>query len=97
MFLPIDVLPNTSPPQFRWKQVITTPIGDRVIEHCGPLPPSMEDAITSLITLAKMLKQENAELKKQVEVHSELLSKNAEKHAEQREKLLSSRREKGGK
>jgi hypothetical protein len=98
MNLPIDIVPNTSPPHFRWRQIVSTPVGDRMIEHSGPLPPSMEDAVAALIGLAKRLEMENTDLKKQIQGHCDRIAAQSEllsKRAEQKEKLLSSRRDKG--
>ena len=62
MNLPIDIIPNTIPPKFRWRQVISTPIGKKTVEHEGQLPPSVEGAIVALIGITKQLAIENAEL-----------------------------------
>lgn len=64
--LPIDVVPNTSPPRFRWSQMIQTPTGPRMIEHEGVLPPSVEGAVLSLITLAKRRQKDNDTLHERV-------------------------------
>lgn len=53
MNLPIDTVPNTNPPQFRWRQVVNTPIGDKTVDHVGSLPPQCEVAVGSLIGIAK--------------------------------------------
>lgn len=64
MNLPIDVIPNTTPPRFHWRQVVDTPIGKKTVEHEGLLPPSLEPAVLDLIGIAKQLAAENAELMK---------------------------------
>lgn len=86
--LPIDVLPRTDPPMFRWKQLITSPIGTSVVEQEGSLPVTCEAAVVALITLTKRLLKENAMLQGQVQGlcdrvagQSELLSQRAEKPA----------------
>lgn len=56
--LPIDVVPGTDLPRFRWRQVLGTPIGQRVVDHEGPLPPSVEGAVAALVALARRLEGE---------------------------------------
>ena len=58
MNLPIDVIPNTVPPRFKWRQIIDTPVGKRTQEHEGVLPPSMEQAVLALVNIAKQLSKE---------------------------------------
>ena len=59
MTLPIELIPNTRPPQFKWRQTISTPIGsDRTVDHEGALPPSVEGVVAALISLAKHQAQE---------------------------------------
>lgn len=53
MELPIDVVPGTVPPRFKWKQGISTPAGTQVVEHESSLPPTVEGAVLSLIEFAK--------------------------------------------
>ena len=53
MTLPIDLIPGTRPPRFRWRQTVTTPAGDRVVNYEGVLPPAAEEAVAQLIALAK--------------------------------------------
>ena len=55
MDLPIDLVPNSSPPRFVWKQTIDTPVGQRTIQHEGQLAPNVEMAIVSLIATVKRL------------------------------------------
>lgn len=52
MTLPINLIPNTQPPRFRWKQVVSTPSGNRTVDHEGTLPPTVEGAVVELIKLA---------------------------------------------
>ena len=58
MNLPIDVVPDTRPPRFRWRQTVGTPVGPHVADCEGSLPPSVEGAVADLITLAKQQAQE---------------------------------------
>jgi hypothetical protein len=51
--LPIDVIPGTKPPIFRWKQTVDTPVGRRTVEQEGRVPPSMEAAVMQVIALAE--------------------------------------------
>ena len=67
MILPIELVPNTHPPLFRWKQVVETPIGSRTTEQHGYMPASLEGAVVSLINCAKQLMAENEELRRQLE------------------------------
>ena len=62
--LPIDVVvgPNRTP-HFKWTQAVDTPAGKRVVEHEGPLPPTVEVAVARLIAVAKQLLMDNAALK----------------------------------
>lgn len=65
MNLPIDIVANTSPPRFRWRQTVETPVGTRVQEYDGVLPPSMEQAVEALVQIAKQLEKDNAALVKE--------------------------------
>lgn len=85
MILPIEQIPNVIPPRFRWKQVVSTPIGTRTIEHEAELPPSLEGAVIQLIGLLRLqdheigqLKKTNQEFADRIAGQSELLSKHAE-------------------
>ena len=69
MNLPIDVIPNSRPQKFRWRQVIDTPIGKKVIDHEGEVIPSVETALMDLIGITKQLELENARLKEQVKTN----------------------------
>ena len=59
MNLPIDVVPNTSPPRFFWTQVVQSPVGPRAVGYEGVLPSHVESAVTALIALAKRLETDN--------------------------------------
>ena len=65
--LPIDIIPNTNPPQFRWTQLVETMSGRQVVEYIETLPPTLEVAVQRLILVAKQLLMENAGLRGQVE------------------------------
>ena len=60
--MPIDVIAG-NPPKFRWRQTVSTPVGTRVVEHEGLIPPSLEGAVASLIGIAKQLAAENEALR----------------------------------
>ena len=68
MNLPIDLIPNTTPPRFRWRQVIDTPIGKKTIEHEGLLPPSVESAVAALVGITKQQVIEIENQSKQLDV-----------------------------
>lgn len=51
MDLPIDIIPGSRPPRFRWQQ--TVPIDGRTVNHQGTLPPTVEEAVAQLIALTK--------------------------------------------
>lgn len=67
MKLPIDLVPNTSPPRFRWLQVVDSLVGRRVVEHEGVLPPSVECAVLALIELATEQARQIAQLRADAE------------------------------
>jgi hypothetical protein len=82
---PIDLIPNTKPQRFKWRQVASTPIGPHEISHEGTFPPSMEAALVALINCCKQLLTENAELRAlnaghcdRIAGQSELLTRSAE-------------------
>ncbi len=69
MNLPIDVIPNSNPPRFRWRQIVPTPAGTKSVEYNGAqLPPSVEGAVIQLIELAKQQYADNVELRKKLEL-----------------------------
>lgn len=53
MTLPINLIPNTQPPRFRWKQVVSTPSGNHTVDHEGTLPAPVESAVMDLIRVAR--------------------------------------------
>ena len=67
MLLPIDVLPGTSPPLFKWRQVVHTPSGSHTAECEGGLPVSVEQAVVSIISIAKQQAKDLEHSKKLIE------------------------------
>ena len=67
MNLPIDLVPNTDPPQFRWRQIVQTPIGTQLVEYVATLPPTVEQSVVQLIAMTQKLMAQNAELSQQIE------------------------------
>lgn len=66
MNLPIELVPNTSPPLFRWTQIAQSIIGPRTVECQGSLPPGVEDAVIKLISIAKTYREEIDSLKMEI-------------------------------
>ncbi len=56
--LPIDVVPNTNPPIFRWRSMVDTMGGVRTQELTGRMMPSLETPILELILLVKRQAEE---------------------------------------
>lgn len=90
MNLPIDVIPNSNPPRFRWTQLMDTAVGRRLVDLEGTLPPNVEGAVVALIRMARTQAEEIEQLRGQVKGHceriaaqSELLSKRTEVPKEQ--------------
>lgn len=61
--LPIDIVPGTNPPMFRWKQAVSTPNGTSVVDHEAQLPVTVEVSVQRLIRVTKQLLLENAALR----------------------------------
>lgn len=85
MTLPIELIPNSNPPKFRWQQIVDTPAGLRTVSHIGVVPLSIENSLIRLVKLTMQQAQEIIGLRRQVEgmadriaAQSELLSKQAE-------------------
>lgn len=78
MDLPIDVVPNTNPPRFRWRQLVSSPIGMHNAQHEGVLQPSVEQAVLSLIILARQQAAEIENLQRINAAQSEVITKKAE-------------------
>ena len=55
---PIERISGTNPPRFRWRQKLSTPFGDRVIDHEGMLAPTVEGALVEMIELVRRQAQE---------------------------------------
>lgn len=64
MKLPIDVVPSSRPPQFRWQSRVGTPLGLRTVDHEGSLPASVEGAVADLVALARWLVEERDKLQR---------------------------------
>ena len=56
--LPIEVVPGRTL-TFRWRQTVDTPVGKKVVQHEGALPPSVEQAVATLVGVAKQLFTDN--------------------------------------
>ena len=65
--LPIDVVPGTNPPIFKWRLTIDTVAGPVTSDQEGPLPASVEKSVVLLIQIAKQLIAENEELRNRLE------------------------------
>jgi hypothetical protein len=55
MDLPIEIVPNTSPPRFRWKRTVSTLNGTSTVACEGTVPPQLECVLSDLIAAAKKL------------------------------------------
>ncbi len=64
MKLPIELVLNTDPPRFRWKQTIDLIGGEREIEHIGVVPAHLEGALIALIEVAQRQAKDIEQLKK---------------------------------
>jgi hypothetical protein len=65
--LPIDVVPNTDPPRFRWRQLVGGFSGPQSLDHEGALPLTVEQAVLKLVQMNKRLLRENTSLSKQLD------------------------------
>ncbi len=74
MNLPIELIPCSLPPRFRWRQLVDTPNGQRTIDHEGQMPVTIEGAVVSLIDVAKQQAQEIAGLNKRLEAAYERIA-----------------------
>ena len=68
--LPIDVIPG--PPgsgarRFRWEQAVDTPIGRKIVQSEGCLPPSVESNVHELIWLYKKQCREVTKLQAEID------------------------------
>ncbi len=76
--LPIDLVPNMHPLQFRWKQAVDSMVG-RCTVHCsGSLPPGVDDAVAALIAITHKMETENAELRGKLAECTAMLNKRSE-------------------
>ncbi len=93
MKLPIEVVPGAHPSRrFRWKQLVTSPLGTTLVEHVGALPTAVEDAVVALVNLATQLSEEVESLRRMVDGlaervagQSEVLARQAEESSPQGE------------
>lgn len=60
--LPIEVIPNSNPPRFRWKRRVSTPNGVVEQVHEGTLPLGVDHAVSHLIAEVKRLQDRVVEL-----------------------------------
>lgn len=88
MKLPIEVA-SINPTRFRWRQLVESVNGPRVVNYKGSVQASMEQALLDLVSICKQQQKEIKALRKQVKGHcdriaaqSELLSKKAEAPAQ---------------
>ena len=65
--LPIDVVPGTDPPVFKWTQLVDSMSGKQVVEYVQTLPSNVEVAVQRMVTIVKQLLMENAGLRGQVD------------------------------
>lgn len=64
MQLPIDLIPGTTPPRFRWRRKVDTVVGVVDVEHEGCMPSSVEDSVVKLLDMTKKLAKDNDELRR---------------------------------
>lgn len=77
--LPIERIQNSSgQAQYRWYQTASTIIGPRKVEHTGPVPSTMVQAIEELITVATVQALEITNLKRTIERLEKELTKKEE-------------------
>ncbi len=81
MILPIDLVPNVHPPRFKWKQIVTTPVGNQTVAHEGRLPPAVELAVMDLIRVAHRQELEITKLQETVlEMDTRIAEMTKERH-----------------
>ena len=76
MILPIDVIPNSNPPRFKWYQLVDSPIGRKLVDCQGSLQLGVSESVVALLRMVKELSAENETLGKQVRqlaAHAELV------------------------
>ena len=79
--LPIDVVPRTNPPIFRWIQVVDTPNGWRTVEHEEALPSTVEKAVAHLIKIARQLITANVAMQAQIDSMSDRINAQSQSEA----------------
>jgi hypothetical protein len=60
--LPIDVVPGTNPPRFRWRLTVDTIAGSRTIDQEALLPSQVEKQIVALIKLVREMESQCTKL-----------------------------------
>lgn len=94
MQLPIDVIPNSNPPRFKWSQVVETINGRQVVECEGGLPSSVEKSVADLIAMTKTLKEENRQLQERLDEANRKANAAQTLNSNQRQMLDQAAREK---
>lgn len=74
MKLPIDIVPGTNPPQFKWSMIVDMPGGPKTIEFQECIPSYLEKAVETLIDITKQQQLELVSLREQVQSLEESLS-----------------------
>lgn len=72
--LPIELIPNSRPPRFRWTQLVGTPVGPKLVHHEGSVPPELEIALVALYQRAIDQDQEIVGLRHKVQGMTEQLA-----------------------
>jgi hypothetical protein len=91
--LPIDVIPDTDPPRFRWTQRVDT-LNGPVDQECeGQLPVTVERAVADLIALVKKLEHDKSLLL--AELHRRSTAQKREELNSVNPQMSSSRKGKG--
>lgn len=62
MRLPIELIPDTDPPLFRWTRAVDGIAGEMQAAHEGAVPPHLEGALVALIKVATKLNKDNERL-----------------------------------
>lgn len=72
--LPIEI-ESERPLTFKWKDKVTTPIGQKVLSHRGSFDPVVDHALKRLIRLTEQLQRDNAKL---IKIGQKLADQNEE-------------------
>ena len=75
MKLPIEIIPNTNPPRFKWEQVFDATGNPRIVQCEGVFPASMESAVAALIGYAKARDAQLADAEARIHALEEEISK----------------------